>query len=721
MSASVGVALWREPLTATDLLARADRALLLAKRRGRDGYAVASGETELELTLMEERAGSPSALTREFWDMVSSSEHPREWFTTLPFFLRRTLDLQEVALYEPTGGSNSATLHRVTVAHPFGAPGRKAFSSPVLSGAPDQPGCLEIGALWRPRLAELYLALGMKPDEECLLAPTGTYAAVALARGEKLAGLLLMRSSAAHFPLAVLNLAELLATQAMTVLLGQTGEGSPAAVAALAAAIDARDDYTHEHSEQVVALACEVATALGLSPQEIERVRDGAMLHDVGKVAIPNEILYKPGQPDDGRVGGHAPAPGDRRAHPAPHPGARRHRRARSPRARALGRQRVSGRPRRPGDPRGKPDHPRLRRLQRDDHGPALPRSHVRARTPAPSCAGARARNSTPRWWPSCSGCSPSAPTLAARPSPGGGAGRLGVGRGGGRRARGLGVGQRHHRDRVGQPHPAVQAPVLRQIAAHQLSRLGLRVVAGPLGPARPPAVLVVEAHRERRCPGGDRQRHRIALAHGERAVQRELHGGPEVGLERHDRALPRHAPLQALARLEHADPRRGRAAEVLVEEGDLLGPRLGERDGPRDDLAGARGHRGTAHVARPSLVPGRAAHRQARGGGAARRRHRVRGELAELADAGRGHGGRQRKQHQRAHGNEKKPEPHGHGVFNTTLRRLLRFGDNAATRNGRKQRAESRKQRLGSGPVVCRLSSGPEAADGARARSSGR
>ena len=46
-------------------------------------------------------------------------------------------------------------------------------------------------------------------------------------------------------------------------------------------------------------------------------MRDGAMLHDVGKVAIPNEILFKPGPLDARRVGDHARAPGDRRAHPA--------------------------------------------------------------------------------------------------------------------------------------------------------------------------------------------------------------------------------------------------------------------------------------------------------------------------------------------------------------------------------------------------------------------
>ena len=45
------------------------------------------------------------------------------------------------------------------------------------------------------------------------------------------------------------------------------------------------------------------------------------MLHDIGKVAIPDEILNKPGALTASRVGGHERAPGDRRADPAPIPG----------------------------------------------------------------------------------------------------------------------------------------------------------------------------------------------------------------------------------------------------------------------------------------------------------------------------------------------------------------------------------------------------------------
>jgi HD-GYP domain-containing protein (c-di-GMP phosphodiesterase class II) len=79
----------------------------------------------------------------------------------------------------------------------------------------------------------------------------------------------------------------------------QQSDGSPAAVHALAAAIAARDNYAHDHAEQVVRLATGVAMLLGLTADAVERVGHGAQLHDVGKLAIPPEILRKDGMLDD--------------------------------------------------------------------------------------------------------------------------------------------------------------------------------------------------------------------------------------------------------------------------------------------------------------------------------------------------------------------------------------------------------------------------------------
>ena len=79
----------------------------------------------------------------------------------------------------------------------------------------------------------------------------------------------------------------------------QRSDASPAAVQALAAAIDARDDYQHGHAEQVVRLATSVAMLLGHQREAVERIGHAALLHDVGKLAIPYEILRKAGSLDD--------------------------------------------------------------------------------------------------------------------------------------------------------------------------------------------------------------------------------------------------------------------------------------------------------------------------------------------------------------------------------------------------------------------------------------
>jgi diguanylate cyclase (GGDEF)-like protein len=66
------------------------------------------------------------------------------------------------------------------------------------------------------------------------------------------------------------------------------------AAASLAKAVDARDAYTGSHSERVSELAARIARRLGLDDTQIELTRLAASLHDLGKLAIPEEILRKP-------------------------------------------------------------------------------------------------------------------------------------------------------------------------------------------------------------------------------------------------------------------------------------------------------------------------------------------------------------------------------------------------------------------------------------------
>jgi HD-GYP domain-containing protein (c-di-GMP phosphodiesterase class II) len=66
-------------------------------------------------------------------------------------------------------------------------------------------------------------------------------------------------------------------------------------IRAIAATIDAKDGYTHRHSERVAALSKHLGDAMGLTPAEQETVELSALLHDVGKIAVPDSILNKPG------------------------------------------------------------------------------------------------------------------------------------------------------------------------------------------------------------------------------------------------------------------------------------------------------------------------------------------------------------------------------------------------------------------------------------------
>ena len=66
-------------------------------------------------------------------------------------------------------------------------------------------------------------------------------------------------------------------------------------IGSLAAALDARDRYTAGHSERVAALSVVIGRQMGLSGHELDMLRLGALLHDIGKIGVPDAILRKPG------------------------------------------------------------------------------------------------------------------------------------------------------------------------------------------------------------------------------------------------------------------------------------------------------------------------------------------------------------------------------------------------------------------------------------------
>jgi HD-GYP domain-containing protein (c-di-GMP phosphodiesterase class II) len=85
-------------------------------------------------------------------------------------------------------------------------------------------------------------------------------------------------------------------------------------LALLTSTVEAKDDYTAAHGDDVAELAERVALGMGLTDSDGRDVRLAALLHDIGKIAVPSEILLKPGRLTDEEwvtMRGHAAAGGE--------------------------------------------------------------------------------------------------------------------------------------------------------------------------------------------------------------------------------------------------------------------------------------------------------------------------------------------------------------------------------------------------------------------------
>jgi hypothetical protein len=81
-------------------------------------------------------------------------------------------------------------------------------------------------------------------------------------------------------------------------------DGYPDALKTLVRAVEVKDRYTHGHSERTAKVAVQLGVRLGLDENTLRALARGAYLHDVGKIAIPDDILNKPAQltPDERTV-----------------------------------------------------------------------------------------------------------------------------------------------------------------------------------------------------------------------------------------------------------------------------------------------------------------------------------------------------------------------------------------------------------------------------------
>jgi putative nucleotidyltransferase with HDIG domain len=77
---------------------------------------------------------------------------------------------------------------------------------------------------------------------------------------------------------------------------GQLQRALTSTVAALGATVELRDPYTAGHQRRVAELSCAIAVELGWDEAQIEALRTAALLHDIGKIVVPAEILSKPGR-----------------------------------------------------------------------------------------------------------------------------------------------------------------------------------------------------------------------------------------------------------------------------------------------------------------------------------------------------------------------------------------------------------------------------------------
>jgi HD-GYP domain-containing protein (c-di-GMP phosphodiesterase class II) len=70
-------------------------------------------------------------------------------------------------------------------------------------------------------------------------------------------------------------------------------------IIALVAAVEARDPYTHGHSSSVAHISEQLGARMGLKGEALETLHLAALLHDIGKIGIPDHILLKPGKLTD--------------------------------------------------------------------------------------------------------------------------------------------------------------------------------------------------------------------------------------------------------------------------------------------------------------------------------------------------------------------------------------------------------------------------------------
>ena len=318
--ATAGVAQWSPGVSATELIARADRALLYAKQEGLRGgvhtFGAVPGHFRPGRFVREDR-GLPEpppmpevAVVRD-WPEARLDERLRK--RTQQLALANALGTRLAAMTDPDEILDAAVdeLHRafgyfhastirimsdgMVKAVKLRGPALELWEQPVEVGL--------IGRCLRTRRPVLANDVRAEPDyvDTPQTKDVCSELIVPLWVGEQLFGVIdLEELELDAFDQDDVTLLETVAAQIGSAMrsaaLYQRLERAYLGTAeALAAALEAKDAYTAHHSRSIVAQAEAVGRALGLGETALRDLRLAAAFHDIGKIAVPEAILHKPG------------------------------------------------------------------------------------------------------------------------------------------------------------------------------------------------------------------------------------------------------------------------------------------------------------------------------------------------------------------------------------------------------------------------------------------
>ena len=225
----------------------------------------------------------------------------------LEFSRRMTEQLEGEDLGTLTATLISQTLEPTYVRMYMFDPEGQTFRLKSGVGVPPQDAATEFSAR-HPLVAGLREEGGLRQNFDAAIDQTAL--SILLQKEQDVVGLLILGRKKADLPYSSddLSLLKTVANQLAVAadnsrLYERTRDLYLSSIRTLAATVDAKDPYTHGHSARVAAYSRSIAAALNLDREEVEAIELAGLLHDIGKIGIPDSVLQKPGRLDpDERV-----------------------------------------------------------------------------------------------------------------------------------------------------------------------------------------------------------------------------------------------------------------------------------------------------------------------------------------------------------------------------------------------------------------------------------